>query len=207
MAMSQDEDELLNRLRARADDLTRCNDSVASRPTPETLLFFGPPRPRRTGVRYPCASEAVIADAEAELGFRLPQFLRTVYRVVGNGGFGPGSGLIGLKGGATHEDGQNLVQLYQQWESTAFDRRDDRDLWPERLLPICSYGCASYSCLDCSRRSGEVLYFDNDAYVTAEEPCLEDALLLESPSLALWFEWWLDGLRVDERRQEAADQS
>src|SRR5258708_13239995 len=35
-----------------------------------------------------------LAQAEAQLGFGLPSFLRRLYLEVGNGGFGPGYGLF-----------------------------------------------------------------------------------------------------------------
>jgi cell wall assembly regulator SMI1 len=43
---------------------------------------------------YPVASEATIQAAEAELGLRLPALLRELYKQVGNGGYGPGYGLM-----------------------------------------------------------------------------------------------------------------
>ena len=47
---------------------------------------------------FPCATVEMITAAEEELGFRLPAFLRAVYLHVGNDGFGPGHGLIGVGG-------------------------------------------------------------------------------------------------------------
>lgn len=143
----------------------------------------------RTGearLRYPCVDEDAIAEAERELGFRLPRLLRAIYLQVANGGFGPGFGLIGLEGGATEDHDLSLVEAYQQRETSPFDRDLPAELtWPDRVLPICSHGCAVYSCVDCNRRSGRVLTFN-----PAEWP--EKPFRLQSPSLAEWLEEWLE---------------
>jgi|SRR5579863_3603352 len=76
-------DDLIARIRARADD---------------------PP--------FPTVSASAVADAERRLGFGLPSFLAQVYQEVGNGGFGPGSGVIGLPGGFPSDGGKSIVELY-----------------------------------------------------------------------------------------------
>ena len=145
-----------------------------------------------------CATAEMIAAAEADLGFRLPQLLRLTYRYVGNGGFGPGHGLLGLKGGDVKEHDDHLVDIYQQREPSAFERqeRPAADLWPEQLLPFCTYGCAIYSCVDCSTRKDRVIHYD---------PNLDEKrhFTLESRSLANWFEAWLKGWTIEERMEEA----
>ena len=42
--------------------------------------------------------ETVIAGVEESLGFRLQPLLRRVYGEIANGGFGPGYGILGLRG-------------------------------------------------------------------------------------------------------------
>jgi hypothetical protein len=42
---------------------------------------------------------AVVAEAESSLGFPLPSLLRDAYTMVGNGGFGPGYGLMDCREG------------------------------------------------------------------------------------------------------------
>jgi len=76
--------------------------------------------------------------SEAELGFAVPAFLKLLYGKVGNGGFGPGYGLIGLMSGATDDQGNNAVGAYQLYSSS--DPSDPTWNWPERLLPICTGG-------------------------------------------------------------------
>src|SRR5579864_3322446 len=49
--------------------------------------------PQRYGFVSPPVSEEQIQDAEKNLGFPLPPFLRYLYTRIANGGFGPGLGL------------------------------------------------------------------------------------------------------------------
>ena len=146
----------------------------------------------RASGAFPRATAEMLAAAEQELGFRLPRLLRAVYRFVGNGGFGPGCGLVGVGGTEPYTSTQeSVVDLYDREvrDSWAVERRGDR--WPEKVLPFCDYGCGSFACVDCSRRSARVLRFDCDAYLRMAEPCRRKALRLEGRSLAEWFEEWL----------------
>src|SRR5262249_58346171 len=67
---------------------------------------------------YPVASEASLHSAEQALGFALPQLLRQIYLEVGNGGCGPGYGLLGMAGGAIGHGRHNhyLVYLFRTLE-------------------------------------------------------------------------------------------
>ncbi|WP_344505901.1 hypothetical protein [Dactylosporangium maewongense] len=56
-------------------------------------MSAGKPAPLRP------ASPAVVAEAEELAGRPLPSLLRRLYLEVGNGGFGPGYGLLGLRDG------------------------------------------------------------------------------------------------------------
>src|SRR5262245_22903230 len=64
-------------------------------------------------VPFPPATEVALARAERSLGFALPALLRQVYAHVGNGGFGPAYGLIGVPGGAKDDLGRSIVDLYK----------------------------------------------------------------------------------------------
>jgi hypothetical protein len=52
---------------------------------------------------------------EKQLGLSLPALLKSVYLQVGNGGFGPGLGLIGLKRGYASDFG-TLAETYEQFK-------------------------------------------------------------------------------------------
>lgn len=74
---------------------------------------------------FPPASEMAIVQAERRLGFALPPLPRRIYGEVGNGGFGPSYGLIGVPGGATDDLGRSIVDLYKDY------RKACRKTWPE----------------------------------------------------------------------------
>jgi hypothetical protein len=148
----------------------------------------------RAAQAHPRATAGMIAAAEEELGFRLPLFLRAVYRFVGNGGFGPGHGLVGVPGTEPYLSTEDsVVDLYERERCRNRDA-EPGDRWPARLVPICDYGCGSCACVDCSRPAGRVLRFDCDAYLTMARPRRRKALRLESSSLAGWFENWFERL-------------
>ena len=137
---------------------------------------------------FPCVSEDQIQAAERRLGFALPQLLRDVYMRVGNGGFGPAYGLIGIEGGAPDDLGRTVEGIYE-----AFWRPHLSDyfwIWPERLLPFCYGGCAIYFCVHCSSAGAPVYVFEPN--IRGDGP-RGRVLDLQCGSLAEWFESWLLG--------------
>ena len=91
-----------------------------------------------------------IAAAEAVLGFKLPELLRQLYLRVGNGGFGPNHGIIGLEDGYPEDlSGACLPELYQYYRELA-DEKLDFAPWPEKLLPLFVVGCGLVDSVDCS---------------------------------------------------------
>jgi len=122
--MSKDiDDDLVNRLRARISN-------PAARIDMDTI-----PQP----AFYAPASLTDVEHAEAALAMKLPPFLRRLYLEVGNGGYGPGAGLIGIAGGYPDFDGQTLVTTYQRFRTGA---------WPSQLLPLWDWGDTMWSCVD-----------------------------------------------------------
>jgi hypothetical protein len=95
---------------------------------------------------FPPATSAAIDEAEKELGFPIPSLLRRLYQEVGNGGFGPGYGLLGVAGGYTDE-GRSLSASYLEL----------RPGWPEGILPVFDLGCAAWLCIDGPALSDQVL--------------------------------------------------
>lgn len=125
------------------------------------------------------ATEAEVEEAERLLGCPLPVLLRRLYLEVGNGGFGPGYGLLGLRHGHRDDSRRTAVDLYEvseQWWPTA----------PEGLLPICHWGCAIYSLVKCP--SGEMWGYDPNPPPREE---LDQALFPQEITLADWFERWV----------------
>ncbi|WP_030773688.1 SMI1/KNR4 family protein [Streptomyces sp. NRRL F-2664] len=124
----------------------------------------GKPLPEPLG-----AGEA--ARAEGVLGFALPPLLTRLHTRVGDGGFGPGEGLLSLRQAVAAYEGQRA----SGWS------------WPEAVLPVADFGCAVYACVDCRSEAAQVLLFDPHP----GEPDL--AWSVDAPSLADWLRGWLDG--------------
>ena len=81
------------------------------------------------------ADPAGVANDERLLGFALPPLMRRIYMEIGNGGFGPGYGLIGLTNGVPDDTGKTGPAIYQQFRRAGSEVRNWK--WPDRLLPIC----------------------------------------------------------------------
>ena len=136
------------------------------------------------------ASAAAIEEAEKSLDFALPVLLKRVLLEVGNGGFGPGHGLLGVRGGATDEHGSSLVDLYDGLSAT--HPEDPGWSWPQHLVPICPWGDSTYTCVDCSHPDAQVVTFDANGY----HPGADLARLLEPQDLTLdaWLRAWAGGI-------------
>ncbi len=171
---------LLERLKERIKDRKRTIDASSYPGWSGT--------PRRA---FPPVKEKAVRNAEESLGFPLPRLLRDLYLEVGNGGFGPGYGIIGLKKGLVTDEGHSVVDRYH------LDREGDplcpRWIWPEKLIVICNWGCAMYSCLDCSRLEAPVIRFDPNGLDSERCEGWHDAFWIESGSFDIWLTSWLDG--------------
>lgn len=132
------------------------------------------------------AATADLDKAERSLGFQLPADARVVYETVANGGFGPGYGLVGIAGGAT-----GFAVGGRRWhcedEYEALRAAPDFD-WPERLLPVCDWGCAIYSCIDCSTRDAAVVRAFGDAIADK----LPAPIQREGYTFLAWLTAWVD---------------
>jgi hypothetical protein len=169
------------------DILDRVRERIGSAPKDP----FG-----NTRAPAPTATYAGIAADEQALGFALPPLLKRLYVKVGNGGWGPGYGLLGLTGGAKDDLGQTAVQGYlskRVWSPS--DEPGWR--WPAGLLPLCHWGCAIYSCIDCTKPTFPVVAFDpngRDAYSSWSE-----ALFPECDGFDHWIALWALGRDMWER--------
>lgn len=171
--------ELIAAVRRRAQDPATRTDQAAVSPT--TIA--------------PVATEVEIVRVEARLGLRIPQVLRAIYASVGNGGFGPGYGLMGLPGGFTDDQGNSADQLYELFRQP--DPEDSTWHWPAGLLPICHWGCAMYSCIDCSTDEGRVLLWDPNVW--DRQTPVATVLRVGHPNVAEWFGGWAAGTNIWEQ--------
>ena len=141
---------------------------------------------RKTTIVYPVVTLEQIQTAEAQLGFRLPDFMRALYLEVGNGGYGPAYGIVGLEGG--HEVlGKNLVQNclpYHDLERIMNEIGEPLTgvSWGNQFIVYCDWGCGSTTVLDCADPAIPV-------YAYAEG----DVSLHSSKMLRQWWQDWLDG--------------
>ena len=103
------------------------------------------------------ASEEQLAAAERRLGFALPPLLRRLYAEVANGGFGPGSGILGVAGGWATDRRQTVEDLYRVMLEAVQENR--QWVWPEGLLPIVDLSGA-YTCVDASTAPHRMVEFD-----------------------------------------------
>ncbi|MBV9070685.1 MAG: SMI1/KNR4 family protein [Acidobacteria bacterium] len=131
----------------------------------------------------PVATDQELSDAEQRLGRTLPPLLRRIYREVGNGGFGPGFGMIGVGSGHKNPLGFDLVQNYRSLSA-------EDSWWPDWLVPLFDWGCASFTCLDLD--GGELKRSIPDFDGGDDEP--DNVLFLfEEKSLAAYLTRWLAG--------------
>ncbi len=146
-----------------------------------------------TLVRYPVAERTALEAAQAQLGFALPSFFKRLLTEVANGGFGPGYGLLGLPPAGHVDDdiGRNLVEDY-------LDLRADSDpvlWWPPKVVPLCNWGCAIWSCMDCEGSSGRIL--------TCESVEAGFQFHVAAGSLLAWLSGWVEGRRLWNEMYEA----
>jgi hypothetical protein len=119
------------------------------------------------------ATTAAVDEAERAIGYALHPFHRRLLTEVGNGGFGPGAGLVGLPGGTMDIDGRSLVELSRMLplELSA--------LPPFPVAFLCDWGCGVWGCIDC----------ETGAVLTISEDGLKDS----GQTICAWFEDWVSG--------------
>lgn len=120
---------------------------------------------------------AKLARAEAALGFALPIALRRVYLEVGNGGFGPGTGLLAI---------ERVVEAYRDFRKEPADPGGAE--WPEKLLPVVHHD-PRYECVDAS--SGAVVTWDPEEIEPIDRRGWARSFRTAAPSVEAWLDGWL----------------
>ena len=174
-------EDLVQRVRRRAED-------------PQTRTDMAP-----LGELPAVISETTLADAERELGFALPAQLSYLYLRVANGGFGPGYGLVGvhqdLHGFSAFGGARSIERHYEairgEW--------NEEFHWPERIVPICDWGCGIWSCVDCDEADSPVVRFYADAATDNLGP---SPFGREAPSLLEWLADWASGVSLWDREAD-----
>lgn len=111
----------------------------------------------------PVTTETACNAASEALGFKLPEFLVRCYTEIGNGGFGPAYGLIGIDPDGHTSSFGDLVTTYRIFtepDPEEISKGPDDD-WREKVLPFCDWGCLIFSCVSCRFRDYPVVTVDN----------------------------------------------
>ncbi|WP_437744454.1 SMI1/KNR4 family protein [Sorangium sp. So ce1504] len=157
------EDTLIGAIIRRATDPTTRTD-WPDRDTPELA---------------PCATLEQVERAEQVLKCKLHPLHRRLLQEVGNGGFGPANGIIGLPGGKVDDDGRSVVELREQLFADATGAGV-----PAQVVPLCDWGSGTWWCVD--EDTGHVLMLD--------ETGLADTQI----SLHDWMADWVNGVSLAE---------
>jgi hypothetical protein len=126
--------------------------------------------------------------AERTLELALPPLLAALYTSVADGGFGPGTEveIPGYNVAVLHPL-DRMVALYQE------NRHPDPGVpfrpWPRGVVPMLSWGGFGDAAVDCLSPDAPVLLYESDVELVAPER----AWKVDAPSLAAWWEAWLDG--------------
>jgi hypothetical protein len=122
-----------------------------------------------------------ITKAESCLEFTLPPILRQIYTEIGNGGFGPGYGLLPLVGGT--RENPAIVDAYIQSRSYSGWN------WPQGRLTVCDWGCAIASSVDCTDPLAPVFTFEH-----APDKPMSFSFAKTHSTFANWLGDWLAGV-------------
>jgi hypothetical protein len=139
------------------------------------------------------ADAATLDRAERELGFPLPPTLRRIYAEVGNGGFGPWSGLLPI---------ERVVADYRELQASVPVGRS----WPNRLLPLV-YHDPQYACVDAASEPLRIVDWDPEELdERASETRWQRSFRETAPSLVAWLSEWVTSRPYQEvQREEMAE--
>jgi hypothetical protein len=115
------------------------------------------------------------------MGFSLPRLLARLWVEVANGGFGPGYGLLGVNNEPASPLSMSIPSVYFQLVA---DRSGE---WPQKLVPICDWGCGIHTVVNCSTAEGFILH-DSGSMRSRQ-----------GYTFAQWMEDWVDGIDLWER--------
>jgi hypothetical protein len=100
---------------------------------------------------------------------------------------------MGLGDGFRDDQGDTALESYEIRRKS-----DPAELgwqWPAGLLPICTWGCAIYSCIDCAKSPAfPMVIFDPNTHVSGD-----DCFFSECESFDEWIAIWVGGGDLWER--------
>lgn len=157
-------------------------------------------RPVERPLPAPATSEA-LAAAEARMGVTIPPLLRSLYAEVANGGFGPGSGIIGITGGWTDDHGRTIEDLFEMMSEG--DPDEPSWSWPAGLLPIVD-ASPVWTCVETAVPGNRIVDFDHEEI---DYGGWDASFSQVAPSLHDWLVTWVGSRPAHEvQREEMAAQ-
>lgn len=111
----------------------------------------------------PVATPAQVAAVEAELGFRVPRFLRRLYTEVSNGGFRvDGRPVVSLTPvDQWFCDFEDVLDAHRSFTGGPGDDPDDEEV-PAGLVPVVDRGCCMWTLVDFRTPEGRVWDWDGN---------------------------------------------
>lgn len=126
----------------------------------------------------PPATPEAVAECEAACGYAMPWLLNRLFTEVANGGFGPSSGIYGVRGHEWHS-----TDIFPDMTEAALEAVDDPE-WSRRrwCLPLIDWGCAIMTLVDFRHPAGPLWGWD------PHRCCLDHALFPLDQHLAAMLE-------------------
>ncbi|WP_182864808.1 SMI1/KNR4 family protein [Rhodopirellula sp. JC639] len=115
----------------------------------------------------PPLTAAQLKDSRETIDDPLPELLVDLYSTVGNGGFGPHGGLLGLRGGFVGLDSQMTIDgMYHEfmWDVPKEEGWD----WPADLLPIAEGGCGLVYCIALDSTDADIHLLDPNGFESGD---------------------------------------
>jgi hypothetical protein len=147
----------------------------------------------RRGLPDPPLDLATVPALEARLGFALPPLLVDLYRKVGNGGFGPGYGLLSLRLTEKRAFGVNVFAVLNFLSGDGAQDDDPAPDWPLGFIPLVYWGCTAYSVLDCTAEDLLVYGWDCDCPDAESDWPIQKQFRPTEIGLAAWLDHWATG--------------
>jgi len=141
----------------------------------------------RARARYPPVALDAVRAAEARVGFSFPPLLVRIWTELQNGGFGPGTGVLGVPPRGYVDDDLGAEDIVAHYLGSVA-----RALCPPRVVALCNWGCAIWSYVDCNDHRARVI--SSEGADTGDPFSIRYCLSCDS--LNEWLSKWLAGVSL-----------
>lgn len=166
--------------------------AAVSRRLHQTSRFTDMLPPARDGIG-PALTAKEQEAVEAQLGWKLPPLLVFLYQRIGNGGFGPGYGLMELAATRKRGFGGNAIavlNLLRGGDRSLEGRDQPPPALPAGVLPLVYWGCTAYTLVDCRAPDLPVFSWDCDGPDAQSDWPVEDQMQPLGLGLVDWIGDW-----------------